>query len=277
MEPGLFSQEKAMSEMKRQTSLISLAILMSLLVVSCTATKEIEQLTVEARYAAAKALFADRDYLQAYEEFRIVTLQYQGNALANDAQYYMGECRFRREEYILAAYEYDVLIRTMPSSPYVPKARYAKARCYFKMSPSFNLDQNYTKQAIDEFQSFIEYHPTDTLVTDAEAKISQLNTKLALKEFENGVTYMHMEYYKSAAASFDHVLEKYHDTPYAEQAQLRKAEAQLMRNRIHDAKVEIEKFFAKYPSSQWKSDAESLRKDIMSRVESKSPTANPSH
>ncbi len=271
-----------MNEMRnKNTVLMGLALAASLLLASCSAPKEVEQLSAEKRFAAAKSLFDGGDYLQAYEEFRIVTLQYQGNALANDAQYYMGESRFRREEYILAAYEYDVLIRTMPTSPYVARARYAKALCYFRMSPSYNLDQNYTKQAIDEFQSFIEYHPTDSLVTDAEKKIGELNTKLAQKEYENGVTYIHMEYYKSAATSFDHVLEKYHDTPYAEQAQLRKAEAQLMRNRVHEAKTEIDKFFAKYPSSQWKTDAERVRKEIMSRLddtpaEAKNPAANSS-
>ena len=253
-----------------------------LFLASCSSTKEVEQMSVEKRFANGKTLFADRDYLQAYEEFRIVTLQYQGNALANDAQYLMGECKFRREEYILAAYEYDVLIRTMPTSPYVAKARYSRALCYYKMSPSFNLDQNYSKQAIDEFQSFIEYNPTDSLVTDAEKKIGELNAKLAQKEYENGVTYMHMDYFKSAAASFDHVLEKYHDTPFAEQAQLRKAEAQLLRNRPHEAKTEIDKFFSKYPSSQWKSDAERLRGEIISRLnnsppDAKNPEANPSH
>ncbi|MCX6142474.1 MAG: outer membrane protein assembly factor BamD [Ignavibacteriales bacterium] len=266
----------------KNTVLMGLAIVALLLLDSCSSTKEVEQMSVEKRYANAKTFFNDRDYLQAYEEFRIVTLQYQGNALANDAQYYMGECRFKREEYILAAYEYDVLIRTMPTSPYVAKARYSKALCYFRMSPSFNLDQNYSKQAIDEFQSFIEYCPTDSLVTDAEKKIGELNTKLAQKEYENGVTYMHMEYFKSAAASFDHVVEKYHDTQYAEQAQLRKAESQLMRNRPHDAKTEIDKFFSKYPSSQWKSDAERVRGEIISRLnssppEAKNPEANPSH
>ena len=267
--------------MKRTTVLIVLAFVAIILSGGCSSTKEVEQLSVEKRFASGKALFDDHDYLQAYEEFRIVTLQYQGNALANDGQYYMGECKFRREEYILAAYEYDVLIRTMPSSPFVAKARYAKALCYFRMSPSYNLDQTYTKQAIDEFQSFIEYHPTDSLVTDAEMKISELNTKLARKEYENGVTYIHMQYYKSAVVSFDHVLEKYHDTPYAEQAQLRKAEAQLMRKHAREAKNEIDKFFLKYPNSQWKPDAERARSEILSSLESspaeaKNPQAIPS-
>lgn len=280
MEHGLYKREQIMTETrKRNPVLLGVAIAAVLLLGSCSSTKEVEQISVEKRFENAKKLYDDHDYLQAYEEFRIVTLQYQGNALANDAQYFMGECRFNREEYILAAYEYDVLIRTMPTSPFVAKARYSKALCYFRMSPSFNHDQSYTKQAIDEFQSFIEYHPTDSLVTSAEKIIGELNTKLAQKEFENGVTYMHMEYYKSAAASFDHVLEKYHDTPYAEQAQLRKAEAQLMRNRPHEAKTEIDKFFSKYPSSQWKSDAERLRRDILSRLgnspgDAKKPEAN---
>ena len=263
-----------MTELRRNhLVLFGLALVAVLVLASCTAVKEVEQLSAEKRFAAAKALFDDRDYLQAYEEFRIVTLQYPGNTLANDAQFYMGECRYKREEYILAAYEYEVLVRTMSSSPLVPAARYARAMCYYKMSPSYMLDQNYTKQAIEEFQSFIEYHPTDSLVTVAEKKITELNTKLAKKEYENGVTYTHMEYYKSAAASFDHVLEKYHDSPFAEQAQLRKAEVQLMRNRVRDAKTEIDKFFLKYPNSSWKSDAERLRKEIATKLENTLPDA----
>jgi len=262
-------------------SIAFVSISAALLLASCSSSREIEQMTAEKRYDAAMSLFKDKNYLDAYEEFRIVTLQYQGSAFADDAQYRMGECRFDREEYLLAAYEYDVLIRTMPTSQFVPKARYRRALSFFKLSPPSYLDQNYTRQAVDEFQSFIEYHPTDSLVTDAEAKIAELNTKLAKKEYENGITYIHLEYYKSAVASFDHVLEKYHDTPYAEQAQLKKAEVMLLRKRVNDAKTEIDKFFTKYPNSQLKDEAEQLRRDILSRAGTAVPeapkksTANP--
>lgn len=236
----------------------------------CATTQELEQLSAEQRFARAMTLYADKSHLDAYEEFRIVTLQFQGSTFADSAQFQMGECRFMREEYLLAAYEYDVLIRTMPTSKLVPEARYRRALSYYQQSPEYYHDQTSTRQAIDEFQSFIEYHPTDSLVTDAEAKINELNTKLARKAFENGVTYMHMEYYKSAATEFDHVLEKYHDSPYAEQAQLRKAEAMLKRKKLPEAKAEIEKFLTKYPNSTLKQEAESLQKDILSRASEKS-------
>jgi outer membrane protein assembly factor BamD len=231
----------------------------------CSTAKEVEQLSVEKRFEKAIALFKEENYLDAYEEFRIVTLQFQGSKFADEAQFDMGECRFRREEFILSAYEYDVLVRTMPTSVYVPRARYQKALCYYRLAPAYYLDQTYARQAVDEFQSFIEYHPTDSLVTQAESKITELNERLARKEYENGITYIHMEYYKSALNSFDHVLEKYHDTPYAEQAQLMKADVQLRRNHVAEAKAEIEKFLLKYPNSSRKPDAERLQKEIVSR------------
>jgi outer membrane protein assembly factor BamD len=251
--------------------LLAVAIGVVLILSGCGTTREVEQLSVEKRFEHAMALFKDGNYLEAYEEYRIVTLQYQGSTFADEAQFDMGECRYRREEYVLAAYEYDVLVRTMPTSKYVPRARYQRAMCYYRLSPASYLDQTYSRQAVDEFQSFIEYHPTDSLVTQAEAKISELNMKLAKKEYENGITYIHMEYYKAALASFDHVLEKYHDTPYAEQAQYKRAEVLLLRKRVSEAKAEIEKFFAKYPNSPLKTDAEKLQKDILSRPPQKAP------
>ena len=263
--------------------LLAAAFGFGLLLSGCGTTKEAEQLSVEKRFEHAMALFKDENYLEAYDEFRIVTLQFQGSTFADEAQFDMGECRYKREEYVLAAYEYDVLTRTMPTSKYVPRARYQRAMCYYRLSPAYYLDQTYTRQAVDEFQSFIEYHPTDSLVTQAEAKITELNLRLAQKEYENGITYIHMQYYKAASVSFDHVLEKYHDTPYAEQAQYKKAEVMNLRNHVDEAKAEIEKFLTKYPNSSLRADAEKLQKEILSRPPQKpleprkTPTATAEH
>jgi outer membrane protein assembly factor BamD len=200
-------------------------------------------MSVEKRFELGMKKFNDGDYAEAYDDFRVVTLQYQGSAFADEAQYQMGECRYKQGQYILAAYEYEVLIRTMPTSKFASKARYQRAMCYYQLSPPSHLDQQYTKQAIDEFQSFIEYNPTDTLVSGAEAKIAEMNNKLAKKEFESGMIYMRMEYYRAAAVYFETVLEKYYDTPYAEQAQLKK-----------------------YPKSSYEKEAEDLRSQIQSKL-----------
>ena len=241
--------------------LVSLTIII-VCILGCSSEEAIKQISAEERFAMGMKDFRKEDYLAAIDEFKVVALQYQGSNVADSAQFYMGESRFLREEYILAAFEYDVLLRTMPSSIFVPRARFRRATCYYELSPKWKLDQSYTRKAIDEYQAFIEYHPTDSLVSLAETRINELNTKLAEKDFENGMTYMHMEYYKAATFYFDVVLDKYHDTQFAEPALFKKAEALAYRKKYSDAKEAIDKFRDKYPTSTLKLDADKLAADI---------------
>jgi outer membrane protein assembly factor BamD len=208
------------------------------------------------------AKFKEEDYLEAIEDFKIVTLQYQGSQFGDDAQYYLAESRYVRSEFVLAAYEYDVLLRTAPTSEYVARARFRKATCFYELSPESYRDQDYSHKAIDEYQGFLEYHPVDSLAPTAEARIHELNTKLAKKDFENGAIYLTMQYNKAALYYFDLVLEKYHDTPYAELAQLRKAEALFNRKKFAEARSEMSKFIAKFPASAHRLEADGLRARI---------------
>ena len=135
----------------------------------------------------------------AIAEFEIVTLQFPGSAVADDAQFYVGESHFQREEYLLGAEAYQTLRRNFQSSPLASLAQYKTALCYYNLAPKSSLEQKYTLRAIDELQSFIEYNPKDTLVADAAAKIKELDTRLAKKLYDTAVLYTKMEYYKSAA------------------------------------------------------------------------------
>jgi outer membrane protein assembly factor BamD len=232
----------------------------------CGSKESTKQLSAEERFELGMKYFNKEDYLDAIEEFKVVALQFQTTKYADAAQFYLAESRFKREEYVLAAFEYDVLLRTMPSSPYASRARFQRATCFFELSPKSYLDQEYTKKAIDEYQAYLEYFPTDSLVPQAEKRISELDAKLAKKDYENGITYMYMEYYKAATFYFDLVLEKYHDTPYAEPALLKKVEALTDRKRYGEAKEEVDHFLSKYPSSAMKSDAEKLRAEIVKKI-----------
>lgn len=247
----------------------------SLLVNGCSSSEAPPPPNADELFKIAMQKYKDGDYQDAYSDFRIITLQYQGSAFSDDAQFYMGECKYQREEYVLAAYEYDVLIRTMPTSEFVPTARFQKAMCYYRQSPRPPLDQEYTNKAIDEFQSFIEYHPTDPRVPEAEAKINELNTKLAEKEYNSGMIYMKMEYYRAATVTFEFILEKYHDTPFAEPALLKKAESLYERRKYNDAVESLNLFLQRYPNSTLKADAESLLKKSsgkMSETAQEKPT-----
>jgi outer membrane protein assembly factor BamD len=229
--------------------------------------------SAEAIFESAMEKYKNEDFQEAYEEFRILTLQYPGSALSDDAQFLMGESKFSREEFILAAYEFEIVVRTMPTSEFVPNARFKMALCHFEAARPFYLDQESTRKAIDGFQAFIEYHPTDARVPEAEAKINELNYRLAEKEYESGLIYMKMEYYRAAGVSFDHVLEKYHDTPYAESAYFKKGEVLFFRKRYKEAGEVLTRFLERYPASAHRDDALSLVKQAEEQSKDTPPAA----
>jgi len=112
----------------------------TLVLYGCSSADVTTVMTVEDRFAHAKQLFENRDLLEAINEFTVITLQYQGSAVAPEAQYYLGECRFSRGEYLLAAFEYSVVKRNYPASARVADASYKTALCYYNLSPKSTLD-----------------------------------------------------------------------------------------------------------------------------------------
>lgn len=236
-------------------------VVLSFFLVTCKSTDVTKNLSAEDRFSLGKKHFDDGEYTDAIAEFNVVKLQYSGSSVGDDAQYYLGECHYQQEEFLIAAEEYQTLRRSMPASPLVPMAQYKTAMCFYSLSPKSRLDQVYTKRAIDEFQAFIEYNPLHELAKDAAAKINELNTKLAKKLFDSGKLYVKMEEYKSAVIYFSSVIEKYHDTEYAEPSYVEKARVLLARRHFKEAYDEVNKFLQKFPNSTYKNEALSIQHD----------------
>ena len=207
------------------------------------------------------------EYLTAINEFTIITLQHQGSAYADSAQFFLGECRYHRGEYLIAATEYAYLKRSYPASPLVPDAQYKLAMSYFNLSPPSMLDQQYTRKAIDEFQGFLDYYPKNERADEAAAKIKELNNRLAKKEYDTAVLYQTMQDFKSAVFYFEDVIEKYHDTDYAPLSYLGKVEVLLTRKKYEEARTTLQSFYDRFPNSVLKSRADSLKKQVDNELE----------
>jgi len=243
-------------------TLLIISSIYLLLISGCGSSKDIKLLSAEERFEIAKRLFEKKDYLEAIQEFEAIKMQFPASSVADDAQFYLGECHFNKEEYLLAALEYQQLIRTMPASPLLPLAQYKTGLSYYNLAPKSSLDQRYTERAIDEFQAFVEYYPQHELVPDAEQKIKELTNKLAKKIFDTAELYMILEYYKSATIYYTTVIEKYHDTEYAEPALLGRAKSFINRKKYKEAKQDVDKFLEKYPTSKYTADAQALMRSI---------------
>jgi outer membrane protein assembly factor BamD len=245
--------------------LFVLSTLYLVLLQGCGSSGVTKLMSAEERLEIAKREFDDEDYLEAIPEFEAIKLQFPGSNVADDAQFYLGECRFNMEEYLLASIEYQELVRTMPSSPLLPMAQYKIGLSFYNLAPKSSLDQRYTQRAIDEFQAFIEYYPQHELAPDAALKMRDLTGRLARKIFDTAELYMKLEYYKSATFYFTTVIEKFHDTEYAEPALIGRAKSYVERKKYEDAHRDVKKFLEKYPSSTRTAEAQALDRDLEKR------------
>ncbi len=248
--------------------LFFIPVLFLLVFEGCSSSVDTTNMTGQNRLSYAISLYNDEDYLEAINELQAILLQYPGSSISDDAQFYLAKARFAREEYIMAAFEFSKLIKNMPASEFVPESQYMLADCYYELSPNFNLDQKYTRKAIQEFQAFIDFFPTDERVPDAEKKIDELNNKLAEKTYSIAGIYEKMDYLKAAIIYYNEVIDNYHDTPYAPLAMYNKINVLVEKNRSSDAIAEIDKFIEKYPENRRIDELKSLRSKLENQLSS---------
>ena len=239
----------------------SIFIVLAFISFFCSSSEDLEIRNSRDRFEIAKKLFLEGSYVKALENLKIIAYE-KGVQFADSVQYLLGECYFNTEQYILAASEYNDLIRFNPGSSLVPEARFKVGLCYYKISPKSVLDQSYTNRAIFEFQNFIEYFPTHEKAREAEKLIIELRNKLAEKEYNTAILYVKMNKYRSALIYFNSVLEKFHDSSFADLAQFGIIQIYIAQNKTNLAKTEINKFLSKYPNSKLRELVAKLKESI---------------
>ncbi len=228
--------------------LLSLALLL-FIAVGCASSVDTTNMTADEHLNYAMSLYNEEDYLKAINEFQAMLLQFPGSQVTDDAQFYLGMSYYKSGQYLLGAYEFSKLIKDIPASELVPEAQFMLAESYYQLSPPYQLDQAYTKKAIEEFQAFIDFFPTNKKVEEAEKKIAELNEKLAEKEYMNAYIYEKMEYYRAAVKYYDNVLAKFHDTKFAPMAMYRKINVLLQMEKKQEALKTAEQFLSRYPQN----------------------------
>ena len=244
---------------------ISVIVLLLVIVFGCKAMTDTSGFTPQEHYDFAKSFYDDEDYLEGIAQFKNILVQYPGNDVTDDSQFYLGMSYYKRAEYILAAYEFSKLIKNIPASPFVIESQFMLAESYYGLSPDAVLDQSFSKKAIEEFQAFIEFFPTDKRVPLVEKKMNEINNKLAEKEIYNARIYEKMEYYFAAMRVYKYIIRVHHDTDYVKDALYRLVLIQDDKNHISDALRNIEIFIEDYPDDSRVKELDDLKTELENR------------
>jgi outer membrane protein assembly factor BamD len=199
-------------------------------------------LYAEERAAAGKW----NDAARAYEQF---VFQFPTHARYQETRFRLGDVYFNKKEYLTAAAEYARLADDFPSGELADDARWRVCESYTRLAPRPELDQEYTRTAIQHCQSLIALYPQSEFVDRARAALSSLDNKLAEKLFQQGDYYFKRNAFDSAIQSFEEVLQTYPTTTAAPKALLRLYEAYVKIGYTEEATQAKERLLRDFPES----------------------------
>lgn len=243
--------------------LIVILLSISILIISCSSSKVTEIKSAEEMFKKGIELFNDNDLLEASKVFDIIKLQYPASQYADDAQYYLAEINFKKDEFILAAFNYNMLRRLYPNSEYARISMYKTALSYYNLSPDPERDQEYTLKAIDAFQEFQRAYPKDSLYEQAGIFIQELRTKLAEKNYNIANLYRTIYSPSASIIYLDLIIDDFPDTRFYDLAILMKIEILIEQKKWDEARFIINTFKTNHPNSENISKVLALEKKLV--------------
>jgi outer membrane protein assembly factor BamD len=176
-------------------------------------------------------------------------------------------------DYYSASHYFQNYVKTYPSSENCEECQFLCGKCFYEMSPKILLDQTYTENAINEFQTFINIYPGSDKVAEAETLMKEMQDKLAYKSYLTAKLYFDLgDYmgnnYRSAVIVAQNCLKKYPDTKHREELSFLILEAKYIQavNSVLDKQGEryreaIDEYYAftnEFPASKFADKAKGM-------------------
>ncbi|MBN8587264.1 MAG: outer membrane protein assembly factor BamD [Rhodothermia bacterium] len=189
---------------------------------ACSGSKQNKQKyqTPQEAFEKGKMLYDKKRYSDAIEFFKGVFDFGRTNEWADDAQYYLGLSYMGSKDYMVAEQEFMRFISLYRADTRSVEAEFQRLVCYYRLSPTYELDQTDTDRALTNMNIFLQRYPNDDRVSQINTMIKELREKLGKKAFEAGKTYERRGYYQAAAHTFEQVLQGFADTSWADDALL---------------------------------------------------------
>jgi outer membrane protein assembly factor BamD len=206
----------------------------------------------------------------------------RGTQLAEDVYFLYAKSHYGVKDYYLANYYLKTFTKTFSNSTRSEECLFLAAECSYNLSPSYSLDQTDTRNAIDEYQLFLDKYPNSHLKDSANHQIERLNMKLERKAFENAEQFAKTLKYKAATSALKDFIKGYPGSIYREEAMylIVKCQYMLAEGSIESKKLErmravaenYRTFAAAFPNSKYLGDAEGYFKRSEKQVEKLSST-----
>lgn len=253
-----------------KNTFFSAFILLCLLVLpACSRFTQIQKNPdTELRYKAAMEYYEKGDYYRANLLFEDLIPNLIGRARAEDVQFYYAYTQFKQRQYTLSAHYFKSFFDTYRRSERAEEAIYMHAYSKYLGTPSYNLDQSGTEEAIVALQDVINLYPDGDYAQKAFEYISALRSRLEKKWFEIATKYLRLRMYKAAVVALDNFRKDFPDSQMKEEVSYKRLEAQhelakvsvqsLKLARYQQLSDDYLRFIDRYKTSAYLKKAESI-------------------
>lgn len=162
--------------------------------------------------------FNERRWDDAIRHFDQYILVGGTDPRVHQARFYAAEAHFNKREYVTAGSRFSALAGDLGRADLGAQARFMACRSYKELSPRPQLDQEYTRAAVDHCQAFVDYFPDHEHTEAATEIVNEMWERLAAKTYEGGDWYHRRRAYDSALIYFEDVVRLYPRTSYAPRA-----------------------------------------------------------
>lgn len=220
----------------------------------------------------ALELYEQGKFRKSAQLFAQLKELYRGKPQAERIVFFYANSLLETKNYILAAYEFETFVKAYPKSQKVEESFFSMAYAYYKMSPSYSLDQGDTFEALDKVQEFIDRYPASERMIPANEMAQELRLKTEKKGFEIANQYNTIRDYKASIKALDNFIADNPGTSYREAALFVQFSASTTlainsiyykkKNRLEEAKAKFQTFSQLYPDSSYMKEALEMMEDI---------------
>ncbi len=194
-------------------------LFLALITISCSEyQKALKSDDVAIKNEVANKLYEVGKYTKAIRLYEQIAPAYKGKPSAERMFYFYAMSLFKSKQYYLAGYQLENFVASYPKSEKREECAFYAAECFYRLSPSYSLDQTDTEKSLDKLQRFIDIYPNSPFLPQANAYVKELREKLEKKAFEIAKQFNTISDFKGALKALENFLADYPGTPYKEQA-----------------------------------------------------------
>jgi outer membrane protein assembly factor BamD len=205
-------------------------------------------------FERGQELLAKRKWVQAREYFQQVVENYPQSTYRPEAKLAMGDTYIgegNTEALILGQNEFREFLTFYPNSSRADYAQYRLGYTHYKQMLAPDRDQTATREAVAEWQLFMERYPNSTIRGEVEAKLREARDRLSGSEYRVGLFYYRVKWYPGAIDRLKSVLTQDPGYTGRDAVYYYLAESLVMVNRPAEALPYLDRLVAEFVESEY--------------------------